>query len=129
MEERVAPRYDDIKLAGILDLPRREADRLPAFMVLHGLGAHKYGASTRSGARMLNELGYATLRIDMVGGGTPKGREAESSVSNRWIASDSRWTIYKSALRSTVVALRSWAPASGVRCPSMLPEWTNESPP
>ncbi len=74
MEERVTLTFRDLKLAGLLDLPADAGSKpFAAFMVLHGFGGHKNGGSARLGARMLRDLGYATLRIDMPGCGESEG--------------------------------------------------------
>ncbi len=75
MQERIELKYGDLKLAGILYLPPSASAETPcaAFVVLHGFGGHKDGGSSRVGAQMLEEFGYATLRIDMPGCGESEG--------------------------------------------------------
>jgi pimeloyl-ACP methyl ester carboxylesterase len=73
MEERVTLTFRGLKLSGLLELPDAGNKPHAAFMVLHGFGGHKNGASARLGARMLSDFGYATLRIDMPGCGESEG--------------------------------------------------------
>lgn len=73
MEERITLTFEGLRLSGALDLPEGASGRCAAFMVLHGFGGHKNGANARLAAKMLNDLGYATLRIDMPGCGESEG--------------------------------------------------------
>ncbi|HKC44072.1 MAG TPA: alpha/beta fold hydrolase, partial [Burkholderiales bacterium] len=75
MEERVTFVSDGLQLAGVLHVPERPAaDRRPAgFLVLHGFGSNKNGGSALIAARMLEQLGYVTLRFDMRGCGDSEG--------------------------------------------------------
>jgi dipeptidyl aminopeptidase/acylaminoacyl peptidase len=75
MQERITLDYNGLKLAGILYLPNGASPEnpCPVFTVLHGFGGHKDGGSSKMGAAMLEDLGYATLRIDMPGCGESEG--------------------------------------------------------
>ena len=73
MEERVTLTFRGLKLAGLLDRPDTRGEPCAAFIVLHGFGGHKNGGSARLGAKLLSDLGYATLRIDMPGCGESEG--------------------------------------------------------
>ena len=75
MEERVTFVSDGRQLAGVLHVPERPAtDGRPAgFLVLHGFGSNKNGGSALIAARMLEQLGYVTLRFDMRGCGDSEG--------------------------------------------------------
>ena len=75
MQERLTLLHGDLRLSALLDIPAGASVDKPsaAIMVLHGFGGHKDGASTRLGARMLFDLGYATLRLDMPGCGESEG--------------------------------------------------------
>ncbi|MDB5569608.1 MAG: dienelactone hydrolase [Hyphomicrobiales bacterium] len=75
MQERITIDYRGLKLTGLLDAPTGACAEKPcaAIMVLHGFGGNKDGASTRLGAAMLADFGYATLRLDMPGCGESEG--------------------------------------------------------
>lgn len=75
MEEHVALTFRGLKLSGLLDLPAAATagKTCAVSMVLHGFGGQKNGASARLGAKMLSDLGYATLRVDMPGCGESEG--------------------------------------------------------
>ena len=75
MEERVTFASDGLQLAGVLHVPEgRAADaRRAGFLVLHGFGSNKNGGSALLAARMLEQLGYVTLRFDMRGCGDSEG--------------------------------------------------------
>lgn len=65
---------DGIALAGVLHVPERPAgERLPAFVVLHGFMGSKDESHAEIQARMLEDLGYAALRIDFRGCGDSGG--------------------------------------------------------
>ena len=75
MEERITFVSDGLQLAGVLHVPEeRAADgRRAGFLVLHGFGSTKNGGSALIAARMLERLGYVTLRFDMRGCGDSEG--------------------------------------------------------
>jgi pimeloyl-ACP methyl ester carboxylesterase len=66
---------DGLQLSGIVRLPERAApgERLPAFIVLHGFGSNKNAGNVLAPCKMLDALGYVTLRFDMRGCGESQG--------------------------------------------------------
>jgi alpha-beta hydrolase superfamily lysophospholipase len=70
---------DGLRLSGVLHVPekRREGERLPTFIVLHGFVGTKDGSHAELQARMLEESGYCAFRIDMRGCGESEGARAE----------------------------------------------------
>src|ERR687886_2120693 len=75
MEEKVTIPSDGIALSGVLHVPdtRREGERVPAFLVLHGFIGSKDESHAEIQARMLEEWGYAALRFDFRGCGESGG--------------------------------------------------------
>lgn len=74
-ETRVNFSSDGLQLSGIVRIPERAApgERLPAFIVLHGFGSNKNAGNVLAPCKMLDALGYATLRFDMRGCGESQG--------------------------------------------------------
>jgi uncharacterized protein len=74
-EEIVAIPSAGLRLHGALGVPAglRHAERRAAFLVLHGFGGNCDSAGVINPIRVLNELGYATLRFDMRGCGKSEG--------------------------------------------------------
>src|SRR3954447_686227 len=73
-EEKISFESDGLKLSGVLAFPDGPAGkRYPAMMVLHGFGSNKDSTRCIDPCRLLNSLGYATLRFDMRGCGESEG--------------------------------------------------------
>jgi dipeptidyl aminopeptidase/acylaminoacyl peptidase len=74
-ESRVAFNSDGLKLAGTLSVPKelQFGERRPAFIIMHGFGSNMECGSEVETSRMLNGLGYVTLRFDMRGCGLSEG--------------------------------------------------------
>jgi hypothetical protein len=74
-ETRVTFPSDGLQLSGIVRIPEGAAagKRLPAFIVLHGFGSNKNAGNVLAPCKMLEALGYATLRFDMRGCGESQG--------------------------------------------------------
>src|ERR1044071_709527 len=74
-ESRGTFNSDGLRLAGNLSVPDAlaTADRRPAFIVMHGFGSNMECGSEVETSRMLNKLGYVTLRFDMRGCGLSEG--------------------------------------------------------
>ena len=70
---------DGLKLSGVLHVPekRRDGERLPTFIVLHGFVGTKDESHAELQARMLEEFGYCAFRIDMRGCGQSEGARGE----------------------------------------------------
>jgi dipeptidyl aminopeptidase/acylaminoacyl peptidase len=64
---------DGLKLDGVLHWPDKRDRPLPTFLVFHGFGGNKEGLGGLASARMLQKLGYATLRFDFRGCGKSEG--------------------------------------------------------
>src|SRR4029077_5369630 len=60
---------------GVLSVPDgvRPAEKRAAFLVLHGFGSNNESPTCITPARVLNELGFVTLRFDMRGCGKSEG--------------------------------------------------------
>jgi len=74
-EENVTVQSAGLRLAGVLripdGLPPRE--RRAAFLVLHGFGSNKNSHNVLAPCKVLDALGYVTLRFDMRGCGESEG--------------------------------------------------------
>ena len=73
MQERISFDWNGLTIVGKLDLPDGAATPLPTFIVLHGFGSTKDSVSSPEMAKLLNNRGYATLRIDQPGCGESGG--------------------------------------------------------
>lgn len=74
-EQSVTFKSAGLILAGSVGLPEGLAptERRPAFMVLHGFGSNKNAGNVQGPCKLLNELGYVSLRFDMRGCGESEG--------------------------------------------------------
>ena len=64
---------DGIKLNAKLDLPKKYAEKCPLVIVIHGFTGHMEERHIMAVSEALNEIGYATLRVDMYGHGNSEG--------------------------------------------------------
>lgn len=64
---------DGIRLNAALDMPEGGAGRCPLVIVLHGYSGHSEERHIAAAAKLMNELGYATLRVDLYGHGKSDG--------------------------------------------------------
>ena len=64
---------DGIKLNAKLDMPKNGAQRCPLVIVIHGFTGHMEERHIVAVSEALQELGYATLRVDMYGHGHSEG--------------------------------------------------------
>jgi pimeloyl-ACP methyl ester carboxylesterase len=101
-QQKVTFTSDGLELAGILHRPRALAkgEKRPAFLVLHGFGTSKEGATPRQAAEILERLGYIVLRFDMRGCGESGGARA--------------WILCQDQVRDTSNALTWLARQPGV---------------
>ncbi len=79
--------YDDkIKLDGDLSIPRNYngTDQIPVTLIIHGFTGNKEEEHLVAVSDMLNDLGIATLRVDMYGHGRSDGRFFNHTL-NKWI--------------------------------------------
>jgi dipeptidyl aminopeptidase/acylaminoacyl peptidase len=74
-EQSVTFKSAGLILSGSIGVPQGLAptERRPAFMVLHGFGSNKNAGNVKGPCKLLNELGYVSLRFDMRGCGESEG--------------------------------------------------------
>ena len=74
-EEKVTIASAGLRLAGVVRIPAglRPGERRAAFLVLHGFGSNKNSQNVLAPCKVLDELGYVTLRFDMRGCGESEG--------------------------------------------------------
>jgi uncharacterized protein len=74
-EETVVIPSAGLKLSGVVRVPEGAArgERRAAFLVLHGFGSNKDSGNVMAPVKVLNDLGYVTLRFDMRGCGKSEG--------------------------------------------------------
>ena len=77
-EEAVKFQSAGLRLSGNVRVPDgvKPGERRPAFLVLHGFGSNKDSSNVLAPAKVLNELGYVTLRFSMRGCGDSEGEPA-----------------------------------------------------
>ncbi len=64
---------DGVRLNAKLDMPGRRGGKCPLVIVIHGFTGHMEETHITAVSRMLNEIGCATLRVDMYGHGHSGG--------------------------------------------------------
>ena len=64
---------DNIRLAATLDMPVNAPEKCPLVIVIHGFTGYSEERHISAVARTMNEMGYATLRVDMYGHGKSDG--------------------------------------------------------
>jgi uncharacterized protein len=65
-----------LKLSGVVSVPegvKPGGEKRAAFLVLHGFGSNKTSGNVIAPCKVLNDLGYVTLRFDMRGCGDSEG--------------------------------------------------------
>jgi hypothetical protein len=74
-EEIVSIPSGGLKLSGVVRVPDgvKAGEKRAAFLVLHGFGSNKTSGNTMAPTRVLDGLGYVTLRFDMRGCGESEG--------------------------------------------------------
>ena len=74
-EEKVTIASAGLRLAGVVRTPAglQPRERRPAFLVLHGFGSNKNSQNVLAPCKVLEDLGYLTLRFDMRGCGESEG--------------------------------------------------------
>ena len=75
---------DGVRLHIKTDLPQGFAGRCPLVIVIHGFTGHMEERHITAVSAMLNEIGYATLRIDMYGHGN-SGGEFRNHTLFKWM--------------------------------------------
>ncbi len=77
--------YDDnIRLSATLDMPEGAGEKCPLVIVIHGFTGHMEERHITAVAKTLNEIGYATLRVDMYGHGNSDGK-FENHTLYKWL--------------------------------------------
>ena len=75
---------DGIRLHIKTDMPKGFSGKCPLVIVIHGFTGHMEERHITAVAAMLNEIGYATLRVDMYGHGSSGGKFRDHTLS-RWV--------------------------------------------
>ena len=75
---------DGIRLNARLDMPDQHADKCPLVIVIHGFTGHMEERHITAVSRTLNEIGFATLRVDMYGHGNSDG-QFENHTLYKWL--------------------------------------------
>ena len=65
---------DGIKLNAKLDMPRDKAGKCSLVIIIHGFTGHMEERHLVTLAQMMNDIGFATLRVDMYGPGNSEGQ-------------------------------------------------------
>ena len=65
---------DGIRLNAKLDMPEKQPEKCPLVIVIHGFTGHMEERHIVAVSKTFNELGYATLRVDMYGHGNSDGK-------------------------------------------------------
>ncbi len=75
VEESVVIPSAGLRLSGNVHVPDgvKPGERRPAFLVLHGFGSNKDSSNVMEPTKVLNSLGYVTLRFSMRGCGDSEG--------------------------------------------------------
>ena len=76
-DERVSFKSGHLTLAGTVRVPDglKAGERRPAFLLLHGFGSNMNAGNVLAPAKLLEQLGYVTLRFDMRGCGESEGEK------------------------------------------------------
>lgn len=78
--------YDDnIKLDAVLDMPVKKEGKCPLCIIIHGFTGYKEEPHLEAVRKTMNEVGVATLRVDMYGHGKSEG-EFEHHTLHKWIS-------------------------------------------
>ena len=75
---------DGIRLNAKIDMPPRRAGRCPLVIIIHGFTGHMEERHIVAVSEMLNEIGCATLRVDMYGHGNSEG-EFKNHTLFKWM--------------------------------------------
>ena len=76
---------DGIRLNVKLDMPEGNDGKCPLVIVIHGFTGHMEERHIVAVSRTLNEIGYATLRVDMYGHGSSDG-QFENHTLYKWLS-------------------------------------------
>ena len=75
---------DGIRLNAKLDMPEKHGEKCPLVIVIHGFTGHMEERHITAVAKTLDEIGYATLRVDMYGHGNSDGK-FENHTLFKWL--------------------------------------------
>ena len=75
---------DGIKLNAKLDMPENHAVKCPLVIIIHGFTGHIEERHIVAVSRTLNEIGFATLRVDMYGHGSSEGKFEDHTLF-KWL--------------------------------------------
>ena len=75
---------DGIKLNAKLDMPGGHSEKCPLVIVIHGFTGHMEERHITAVSKTLNEIGFATLRVDMYGHGN-SGGEFQNHTLFKWL--------------------------------------------
>ena len=75
---------DGLRLHAKLDMPAGAGERCPLVLVIHGFTGHMEEEHIVAMARAMNEVGYATLRVEMYGHGQSDG-EFRKHTLYKWL--------------------------------------------
>ena len=71
---------DKIRLTATLDMPAGNPEKCPLVIVIHGFTGYSEERHIIAAARTMNEMGYATLRVDMYGHGKSEGEFSDHTL-------------------------------------------------
>ena len=71
---------DNIRLHSVLEMPSNGPEKCPLVIVIHGFTGHSEERHITAVSRTMNEMGYATLRVDMYGHGKSDGEFREHNL-------------------------------------------------
>ena len=75
---------DGVKLDAKLDMPTPAEGKHPLVLIIHGFTGHKEERHLVAVSQMLNEIGCATLRVDMYGHGASEGKFRDHTLY-KWL--------------------------------------------
>lgn len=75
---------DNNRLNAVLDMPGGDPQKCPLVIIIHGYSGHTEEVQIAAIARKVNELGYASLRVDMYGHGKSDG-EFRNHTLFKWM--------------------------------------------
>ena len=75
---------DGIRLNAKLDMPETHGEKCPLVIVIHGFTGHMEERHIVAVSQGLNEIGFATLRVDMYGHGNSDGK-FENHTLYKWL--------------------------------------------
>ncbi|MBQ7182513.1 MAG: alpha/beta fold hydrolase [Clostridia bacterium] len=88
---------DGIRLNAQLDMPASSEGKHPLVIIIHGFTGHMEERHIVAVSRTLNEIGFATLRVDMYGHGKSGGR-FEDHTLYKWLSNALRVIDYARSL-------------------------------